>query len=78
MIIKAADGSTILRDQSYSYDDADNILKIDSPIAQEAGNFTYDDFDVPVSASYGNGDNFDYAYDDTGNITNIKELGPGA
>ena len=75
VVIKAADGSTVLRDQFYSYDDADNILKIDSQIAQEAGVFTYDAFDRLLTATYGNGDNFDYAYDDAGNITNIKELG---
>ncbi len=75
VLIKAADGSTILRDQTYSYDDVDNLLEIDSPLAQEAGVFTYDDFDRLSTATYGDADTFSYTYDDTGNITAIKELG---
>ena len=78
VVITASDGATVLRDQTYTYDDADNILEIASPIAQEAGRFTYDDFDRLLTATYGNGDTFGYGYDDTGNITRIDGLGPCA
>jgi hypothetical protein len=54
--ITGSDGVTVLRDSAYTYDDLGNILNIASPIAAEAGDFTYDDFDRLITAKYGNGD----------------------
>jgi RHS repeat-associated protein len=73
--ITGGDGVTVLRDSTYSYDDPGNVLNIASPIPAEAGSFTYDDFDRLITAGYGNGDTFAYAYSDAGTPTSIAGLG---
>jgi RHS repeat-associated protein len=73
--ITGGDGVTVLRDHTYTYDDPGNILKIAGPLAAEAGDFTYDDLDRLISAKYGNGDSFGYAYSDAGTPTRVDGLG---
>jgi RHS repeat-associated protein len=65
----------VLRDQTFTYDDTGNVARIDSPLALEAGQFTYDSADRLVGASYGDGATFAYNYTDGGNLTSVPTLG---
>ncbi len=59
-------GGAVLRDQTFSYDGAGNTIGIASPNPLEHGTFGYDDFDRLLSATYGDGNAFTYAYTDGG------------
>jgi RHS repeat-associated protein len=73
--IYAPDGTTLLRDNTYRYDDAGNTVAIESPLDLERARFQYDDFDRLVFAEYGNGDRFAYEYSNANRITRVDGVG---
>jgi RHS repeat-associated protein len=72
--VLAADG-TVLRDQKFNFAAAGNLAEVASPIVAEAVQYNYDGLNRLLGAQFGNGDNFDYAYSDGGNITHVGGLG---
>jgi RHS repeat-associated protein len=66
---------TMLRDQTFTFDDVGNLHQIDSPLPVEAGVFTYDDLDRLTDATYGSGEHFAYQYTDGGRIQRIDGVG---
>jgi RHS repeat-associated protein len=72
--VRQANGN-VLRDQSFSFDSSGNLLGIESPLALEAAQFTYDGLDRLTRAAYGSGERFSYEYDDAGNVTSVGGIG---
>lgn len=68
-------GGAVLRDQAYTYSPVGDLLRINSPLPLEAGEFIYDNSGRLTDALYGNGDTFRYRYSDGGNITRVEALG---
>jgi RHS repeat-associated protein len=72
--VLAADG-TVLRDQAFHFDPAGNLTSVDSPIALDAVQYSYDGLRRLTGARFGNGDQFGYAYSDGGNVTHVDGVG---
>jgi RHS repeat-associated protein len=64
-----------LRRHQYSFDEAGNLVAIDSPDPKLSATFTYDDLYRLTAAGYGDGPNWTYGYDDAGNLTFKSDVG---
>jgi RHS repeat-associated protein len=65
----------VLRQQSYTYDEVGNVVRIDSPDPKLQASFIYDDLYRLTAADYGDGNSWSYDYDTAGNLTFKSDVG---
>ncbi|MGW0882494.1 toxin TcdB middle/N-terminal domain-containing protein [Streptomyces sp. NPDC002671] len=72
--VLAGDG-TVLRDETFTFDERGNLAGVTGPRSEETVTYTYDGLNRLTHAAYGSGERFGYAYSDSGNVINVDGVG---